>query len=94
MHLHISGYGSACAGLLMSPAPAFMSVQAVAHDSQRFGGSRNLLDLKKSEIYLHGKVWGAVMERTTVMLVKSSAALAFTQDTRNRAQVCSSLWSM
>lgn len=78
----------------MPPAPAFMSVQAVAHDSQRFGGSRNLLDLRKAEIYLHGKVWGAIMDRTTVMLVKSLAALALTQDTRNRAQVCFSLWSM
>lgn len=78
----------------MPPALAFMSVQAIAHDSQRFGGSRNLLDLRKAEIYLHGKVWGAIMDRTTVMLVKSLAALALTQDTRNRAQVCSSLWSM
>ena len=45
MHLHISGCGSACAGLLVPPVPASMSVQDVAHGSQRFVGSRNLLDL-------------------------------------------------
>ena len=94
MHLHISGRGSACAGLLMSPAPASMSVQAVAHDSQWFVGSRNLLHLRKAEIYLHGKVWATIMDRTTVIHVKSSAALALTQDARNHAQVCSSVWSM
>lgn len=72
----------------MPPAPASMGMQAVAHNSQRSVGSRKLLDLRKTEIYLHGKVWAAIMDRTTAMCVISSAALALTQDTKNRAQVC------
>lgn len=50
------------------PAPASMSVHAVADNSQRFVGGRNLLDLRKAEIYPHGKVWPS-NTRATVMRV-------------------------